>query len=91
MQNYNENLMKTTKRLSKETLSKSMDTVDKLTHPSKRISRMGSIVGGTVGAGLILIGTTWLLSGRSMKGMGSLVAGIATVASNSINMKKNKK
>lgn len=90
MQNYNKKLIEATKKLSKKTLCKSNDTVEKLTHPSKNVSRIGSIVGGTIGIGLILIGTTKLLLGSSIWGIGSLIAGATTVASNAVNMKKNK-
>lgn len=91
MQNYNEKLIEATKKLSKETLCKSRDTVEKLTHPSKNVSSIGSTIGGTVGVGLILVGTIRLLLGSSIWGMSSLVAGAATVASNAVNMKKIKK
>lgn len=90
MEHYNEKLMEATKKISQESLRKSMNTVEKLTHPSKKTSRIGSVIGGGVGVGLILAGTTGLLLGYSIWGIGSLVAGVATIASNAVNIEKNK-
>lgn len=89
--NHNKNLIKETEKISKETLHKSKDTVKKLTHPSKKVSRIGSVIGGSVGVGLVVVGATGLLLGRSSWGAGSsLIAGAVTVVSNVVNIKKNK-
>ncbi|GAA0178941.1 hypothetical protein SH2C18_19070 [Clostridium sediminicola] len=89
MKKYNGKLTEATKKISQETLSKSMCTVEKLTHPSKKVSCIGSVIGGSVGIGLILVGTTGLLLGRGLLGIGSVIAGVSTVASNAVNIKKN--
>lgn len=91
MKKYNEKLIEAGKKVSQETLRKSMDTVEKLTHPSKKVSCIGSAIGRSVGVGLIVAGTTGLILGRSLLGMGSLIAGVSTIASNALNIKKNKK
>ncbi len=87
MKNYNEKLIEATRKVSQETLHKSMDTVYKLTHPSKKVSRIGSTIGKRVGIGLILAGTAGALLGH-MWGVGTCIAGVTTVVSNAINMKK---
>ncbi|GAA4653321.1 hypothetical protein GCM10023142_04590 [Anaerocolumna aminovalerica] len=73
--------------MSQETLSKSMDRAKKLTHPSKKISRIGSKIGMTVGTLLIITGTIGILLGRKW-GIGSCLAGVTSVFSNIINLKR---
>jgi hypothetical protein len=87
---YNDKLIASTKEMSKETLHKSRNTVNKLTHPSKKVCRIGSFIGGTVGICLILAGTTGVLLGRSTWGGSALIVGTTTVVSNVINIKKQK-
>ena len=87
---YNKKLIEGTLKVSQRTLCKSMDIVERLTHPSKKIARIGSMIGGSAGIGLVILGTVGLLVGRSLWGVGSLIAGVSTIASNAVNMKKNK-
>jgi hypothetical protein len=81
MKKYNENLLKATQKMSKETLDKSMNTVNKLTHPSKKVATIGSTIGKTVGVGLIIAGSVGVFLGN-VWGVESIVAGITTLASN---------
>lgn len=84
----NEKLMNATKRMSQETLRKSMDTAKKLTHPSKQVTRVGSKIGLAVGAGLIITGAVGIFMGHKW-GIGGCIAGVTSVISNIINLKKN--
>jgi uncharacterized membrane protein (DUF106 family) len=86
--NHNEKIMDATKRMSQETLNKSMDRVKKLTRPSKKVSRIGSKIGMVVGILLIIIGVVGILLGRKW-GIGSCLAGVTSIISNIINLKKN--
>jgi len=84
MIHYNEKILDATKRMSQETLNKTMDRVKKLTHPSK----IGSKIGMAVGTLLIIIGVVGILLGRKW-GIGSCLAGVTSIISNIINLKKN--
>lgn len=88
MIHYNEKILEATKRMSQKNLNKSMDRVKKLTHPSKKVLRIGSKIGMTIGIGLIITGTVGVLLGHKW-GIGSCLAGVASVFSNIINLKKN--
>jgi len=83
----NEKILDATKRMSQETLNKSMDRVKKLTHPSKKVSRIGSKIGMAVGTLLIITGTVGILLSRKW-GIGSCFAGVTSVFSNIINLKR---
>ncbi len=89
MIHYNEKIMDATKRMSQETLKKSMNRVTKFTHPSKKVSRIGSKIGMAIGILLIIISILGILLGRKW-GIGSCLAGITSIISNIINLKKNK-
>lgn len=88
MKIYNEKIIGDTIRFSHKTLQNSMNIVDKLTHPSKKVSYIGSAIGGIVGIGLIGLGIPELIKGHNLLGVGSILAGVFTVASNIINVKK---
>jgi len=90
MIHYNEKIMDVTKRMSQETLNKSMDRVKKLTRPSKKVSRIGSKIGMAVGTLLIIAGTVGVLLGRKW-GIGSCLAGVTSVFSNIINLNRTNK
>lgn len=87
MKKYNENLLGATKKLSQETLDKSAQTVNKLTHPPNKVLRIGSTVGKGIGVGLVTVGAIATIGG-SIWGVGSCLAGILTIASNIIKRKK---
>ncbi|MDN3955900.1 hypothetical protein [Sporolactobacillus laevolacticus] len=90
MKKYNEKLIEATNKVSEESLRKSKSIVKKLTHPSKKVSRIGFALGGRVGVGLILVGAAGLLLGRSAWAMGSIAAGTATIISHTVSLKRNK-
>lgn len=89
MKKYNESLLDATKKLSQETLDKSAQTVSKLTHPSDKVSKIGSTVGKSIGVGLVTVGAIAAITG-SLWGVVSGLAGILTIASNNIKGKKDK-
>ena len=86
MKKYNERLLSRTQTISSDTLKKSIDTVDKLTHPSPQVRRIGSAIGNTMGVGLFIAGTIGIIRG-SLWGISGCVAGICTVVSNTIKNK----
>lgn len=59
------------------------------TYPSKRVAEVGSVMGRGIGIVLILVGIVSSFLGH-IWGIGSLVAGIVTVISNMINLKRIK-
>lgn len=81
MKKYNEKLLNTTQKMSEETLHKSMNTVKKLTHPSKKVAAIGSTIGKTIGVGLIIAGLVVIFYGN-VWGAGGILAGITTLISN---------
>ncbi len=89
MKNYNEKLFDATKNLSHRTLDKSMKKVYKLTHPSIRVSKIGSTIGTGIGVCLLVVGSIASMGGKRW-GMGSCLAGFLTIASNAIKLKQNK-
>jgi len=60
----------------------------KLRHPSPKVAKIGSVVGSSVGAGLLFTGVIQLLIGKPLWAIGSFSAGAITVASHIINYKK---
>lgn len=86
----NEMVIQSTRKFSQDIIQASMRTVDKLTHPPKKIARIGSVVGGSIGVGLVLAGATGFILGRSLWASGTFIAGAVTIASNIVNLKKNK-
>ncbi|QVK17644.1 hypothetical protein KHQ81_12425 [Mycoplasmatota bacterium] len=91
MNKYNKNLIEATKNISQNTLSKSMDTVEKLIHPSKKVSFIGSVIGNSIGVGLIVVGSIGVVLERNLFGIGCLIVGGITIVSNVININKTKK
>jgi len=83
---YNERLLSRTQKVSSDTLKKSIYTVDKLTHPSPQVRRIGSTIGKTLGVGLLIYGTVQTICG-SLWGIVGCVVGVCTVFSNTINYK----
>ena len=56
-------------------------------YPSKRVAKAGSVIGFVIGIALVLIGMAGSLWG-SVWGIGSLIAGVTTVISNVLNLKR---
>ena len=90
MKKYNEELIQKTRGFSQKTVYKSMETVRHLTHPPKKISLKGSIVGGSLGVIFIIVGVVGLILENSLLGLGSLTVGISTILSNALNIQKIK-
>ena len=59
------------------------------TYPSKKVARVGSIVGGIIGMILLLMGIFGSLGGHAW-GTGSLIAGGVTAISNILNIRRLK-
>lgn len=89
MKTYTEKLMGLSQEISKDNVQKSWKTAKTLTRPSKA-THFGSLIGTTIGAGLLCGGLIGTLSGRSIIGIGGLAAGAVTIVSNIINLKKKK-
>lgn len=85
---YNEKLIKGTMEMSKRTSDKSKEYVHKLTHPSKKISKVGSSVGTIIGAILIILGLSKYFLGARLLGGASIFAGCTTILSNIYNRSK---
>jgi len=56
-------------------------------YPSKRVAKAGSVIGFVIGIALVLIGMAGSLW-DSVWGIGSLLAGVTTVISNVLNLKR---
>ncbi len=59
-------------------------------YPSKKIARIGSVTGSIIGIILITAGVGSTVSGSTW-GIGSILAGVLTVMSNIINLKRIEK
>lgn len=86
----NKMVIQSTRKSSQDIIQASMKTVDKLTHPPKKMACIGSVIGGSIGVGLVLTGATGFILGRSLWASGTFIAGAVTIASNVVNLKKNK-
>lgn len=58
-------------------------------YPSKRVAKAGSKAGGVIGGVIVLIGLIGSIKGVFW-GIGILIAGLVTIASNIINLNKLK-
>lgn len=56
-------------------------------YPSKRVAKAGSVIGFVIGIALVIIGMAGSFWG-SVWGIGSLLAGVTTVISNVLNLKR---
>lgn len=87
MKTHNEKLLGRSRELSDGNVKKSWETAKKLTRPSKA-TRVGATIGLTIGSGLLLGGLVGVAFGKFPLGIGSVTAGIATVATNILNLNK---
>ncbi len=81
-------VFETTQRVSQAPLEftqKVMEQTNKLKHPSRRVSRIGSVVGAFIGVILLLSGTIGLLSNKEVWPVGTIISGLITILSNYIN------
>ncbi|WP_232697494.1 hypothetical protein [Brevibacillus daliensis] len=93
MEKLNAKLLAATKRISMDTLRKSNEMVrksneraEKLANPPKRIVRIGSVVGGCIGAGLLIIGTVGFILGKTVWPISMVTVGVISIVSNIINI-----
>lgn len=86
MEKYNEKLLDATRKLSQTTLQRSNRAVYKLTHPSSKVSKIGSTIGTVVGVGFVGVGASVTASGRYW-GVAMCFAGILTIVSNVVKVK----
>lgn len=59
-------------------------------YPSKKVAKIGSVIGNIIGIILILVGVVSTTSGSTW-GIGSILAGVLTVISNIVNLKRIEK
>ena len=90
MKKYNENILKTTRKLSSNTLHKSRNTVKRLTDPNNQTQMIGSRIGLGAGAFLFVLGGSYFLWRGDHWGVWTVIAGIATIISNMIQLKRKK-
>lgn len=88
MDKYNEKLLDASRKLSQDTLKRSAETVNRLTNPSSKVAYAGSVIGTIVGVGLLGGGLIEIILGKVILGVGGLIVGAVTIASNMINLKK---
>lgn len=86
----NKRVIQSTRKASHDIIQTSMKTVDKLTHPPQKIACIGSVIGGSIGAGLVLTGVRGIILGRSLWASGTIITGAVIITSNVINLKRNK-
>ncbi len=89
MKRYNEKLLKATKITTQNILKKSNASVNKFTHPPKKVALIGSKLGLLAGTGLLITGTAGTILGY-VWGVAGCIAGVTTVISNIINIRKFK-
>lgn len=87
MKTHNERLVGLAKDLSAGNVKKSWEAAELLTRPSKA-THFGSVIGLTIGTGLVCGGLIVSAMGKGLLGVGGLTAGVITVASNIRNLKK---
>lgn len=58
---------------------------EKLRKPSRKADKIGTTIGGFIGIALLLIGIVWTFIGKPLWAVGTLFAGIITIASNIIH------
>ncbi|QHQ62690.1 hypothetical protein Ana3638_19500 [Anaerocolumna sedimenticola] len=63
MKRYNEKILKATRITTQKILKKSNDSVNKLTHPPRKVSVIGSKLGLLAGTGLLITGTAGTILG----------------------------
>ncbi|WP_232697495.1 hypothetical protein [Brevibacillus daliensis] len=78
MEKCNAKLLSPTRKISKDTLQKSNETIKKLTQPPEWI-RIGSVVGGCIGVGLLITETAGFIIGKIVWPIGMVTVGIVSV------------
>lgn len=59
-----------------------MERSQSLRHPSPKAAKIGTAIGSSIGAGLLIAGTVQILAGKPLWAVGTLSAGVVTVLSN---------
>ncbi|MDK2813075.1 MAG: hypothetical protein PWQ08_330 [Clostridiales bacterium] len=86
MKTYNQKFVKLAEELSAENVKKSQKTAQALTRPSNATC-FGSMLGLTIGAGLVCGGLVGCAIGKGVFGMSSFVVGAITITSNIATLK----
>lgn len=89
MKTYNKNILETTKKIKDKTYSKAMDHANKATNPSPKVLRRGTMISGSAGFVLLIIGFVALLFNREKWGWSSLCSGTIVIVVNFINLIRN--
>ncbi|KMK74429.1 hypothetical protein [Alkalihalobacillus pseudalcaliphilus] len=89
MKNYNEKMVNLSKEISKDNVGKSWETAKKLTRPSKA-TRIGSVIGTSIGTGILCVGLIGVTLGKGVLGASGLVAGLIMLVTNVKNYKNSK-
>lgn len=67
-----------------------MEQSKRLSNPSPKVAKIGTAVGSTIGAGLLLAGTVQILTSKPLWAIGSISAGAITIVSNFIYYHRKK-
>ena len=89
MKTYNEIPLNLSRGISKDNVQKSYENAKKLTGPSNA-THLGSLIGLTLGAAFLCFGIIGARSGKIIAGHSVLAAGVTTIVSNVINLKRSR-
>lgn len=67
-----------------------IDQSKKIRHPSAKVDKIGTVIGGCAGIGLLALGAVELLTGKSLWAVGTLSTGAITIISNRYHEKRKK-
>ncbi|MGM0215307.1 hypothetical protein [Enterococcus sp. AZ109] len=87
MKKHNEKIVELSQELSKGNVQKSLETATRVTRPSKA-TQAASLLGTTLGVGLLCGGLIGTVLGKNVIGLSSLAVGALTIVSNMKNFKR---
>lgn len=67
-----------------------IDQSKKIHHPSAKVDKIGTAIGGCAGIGLLVVGAVEVLAGKPLWAVGTLSAGAITIISNHYHRKRKK-
>jgi Flp pilus assembly protein TadB len=67
-----------------------MEHSKKLRSPTKKVNKIGTVIGICLGIGLLLTGVIQMLIGKPLWALGTFTAGITSIISNFINSRRKK-
>jgi uncharacterized transporter YbjL len=88
MDKHNESPLAFSKRVSEGNIQRANIAAARIVRPSQA-TRVASVIGIAVGAGLLLGGAVGVFAGQTTLGLGSATGGIAAAITGVINLKKN--